>query len=73
MKRGAWCAAVVIVALTGCRKQEAPAASTATAPAPTAPAAPAPVVLSAEALEQQPVLTSLEAALREPRKAGGWT
>lgn len=62
MKRGAWCAAVVLVALTGCKKQEAPAV-------PSAPTAPAPVVLAPEALEKEPVLTSLEAALREPGKA----
>lgn len=65
MKRGAWCAAVVLMALTGCKKQEAPVAT----PAPTVPAEPTPVVLAPEALEQQPVLTSLEAALREPDKA----
>lgn len=68
MKRGAWCAAVVLVALTGCRKQEAPVAPVAT-PAPAVPAEPTPVVLSAEALEKQPVLTSLEEALRAPDKA----
>jgi Leucine rich repeat len=67
MKRGAWCAAVVLVALTGCRKQEAPPAVVVTAPPPPS-APPAPELLSAEALEKQPVFTSLEAALREPEK-----
>ncbi len=66
MKRGVWCAALVAVALTGCKKQEAPA------PAPSQPvaAAPSPVAepvpLSAEALARQPVLTSLEEALKQP-------
>ncbi len=70
MKRAMWSAALVAVALTGCKKQEtpAPAPSRPVASASAAPAEAPPEPLSAEALAQQPVFTSLAEALKQPER-----
>lgn len=69
MKRAAWCAAVAVVALTGCKSQEPPAPAPALErPAAVMPPEPSPEPLSPEALARQPVLTSLEEALKQPEK-----